>query len=129
MLFPAPGARELVPADVAVRGLVLLVPDGSWTQARKAIRRDPALAGVETVTLPPGPPSRYRLRRSPRDGGLCTLEAIARALAILEGPAVEARMLAVLDRFVERTLAVRSGRAGHAWQVADDVLTRDGQLR
>ena len=128
VLFPADGARELGPADRA-EPLVLLVPDGSWSQARKAVRRDPALAGVETVALPAGARSRYRLRRNPRDRGLCTLEAIARALAILESTEVEARMLRVLDRFVDRTLAVRSGRAGHAWQVADDVLTRDGHLR
>lgn len=128
VLFPSEGARELGPDDRA-EPLVLLVPDGSWSQARKAVRRDAALAGVETVTLPPGAPTRYRLRRNPRERGLCTLEAIARALGILEDPAVEARMLAVLERFVDRTLAVRSGRAGHAWQVADDLLTRDGHLR
>ncbi len=128
VLFPAPGARELRPED-ASGPLVLLVPDGSWSQARKAVRRDPALAGVDAVTLPRGLCSRYRLRRSPRDGGLCTLEAIAHALGVLEDPSVQARMLRVLDRFVERVLAVRSGRAGHAWQVASDLLTADGQLR
>jgi DTW domain-containing protein YfiP len=128
VLFPAEGARELGPDD---RGepLVLLVPDGSWAQARKAVRRDRALAGVETVALPVGARTRYRLRRNPCERGLCTLEAVARALGILESPDVEARMLRVLDRFVDRTLAVRSGRAGHAWQVAADVLTGDGHLR
>jgi hypothetical protein len=40
----------------------------------------------------------------------CTLEAIARALGVLEGPEVEARLLEALDLFVERTLRVRTGR-------------------
>jgi DTW domain-containing protein YfiP len=92
------------------RPLVLVVPDGSWSQARKIARRDPLAQGAEHVTLPPGAPSRYGLRRSPRAGGLCTLEAIARALGILEGGEVEPALLAVLETFVARHRAI--GRRG-----------------
>ena len=41
VLFPMPGARELTPSD-AQAPLVLVVPDGSWSQARRMIDREPA---------------------------------------------------------------------------------------
>lgn len=111
VLFPAPGARVITASDLdPARPLVLVVPDGSWSQARKIARRDPLTEGAETVTLPPGPASRYGLRRSPRPGGLCTLEAIARALGVLEGGEIEPELLAVLDVFVARHRAI--GRRG-----------------
>jgi DTW domain-containing protein len=107
VLFPAPGARLLSASDLAEGPLALVVPDGTWTQGRKLGQRDPLALGAERVALPPGPPSRYRLRRNGREGGLCTLEAVARAMRVLEGPEVEARMLEVLDRFVACQLVTR----------------------
>jgi DTW domain-containing protein YfiP len=65
--------------------------------------RDPDARGAEPVALPPGPPSRYDLRRPPGDGAVSTLEAVARALGLLEGVAVERALLALLDAFIERT--------------------------
>ena len=65
------------------------------------------------MCLPECPSSRYDLRRNVRAGGLCTLEAIARALAILEHPELEPPLLATLDRFVERSRLIRAG-AGQA---------------
>jgi len=112
VLFPSDGARALC-ADDALGSLplVLLVPDGSWSQASKSLRRVPLLAGVEPVALPALAPSRYKLRRNQREGGLCTLEAIARALGVLEGAEVEAELLHALDCFVVRALETR-GRRG-----------------
>lgn len=111
LLFPAPGARLLSAHDLAPdlepsRPTVLVVPDGSWSQARKIARRDPLAVDAEPVTFPPGPPSRYRLRRSPRADGLCTLEAIARALGVLEGAATESALLDALDTFVAHHRAI-----------------------
>ncbi|UJR86612.1 tRNA-uridine aminocarboxypropyltransferase [Sandaracinus amylolyticus] len=104
VLFPAPGARVL---DASDRGCALIVPDGSWSQARKVLRRDELAEGAEPVVLPPNDPTRYGLRRNPREGGLCTIEAIARAVGVLESPEIEARMLDVLDTFVARHRDVR----------------------
>lgn len=110
VLYPSDDARELRPAD-ACRELVLVVPEGSWAQTRRAIRREPWLADAEHVRLPPGPPSRYRLRHAPNDEGLSTFEAVARALGILEGEAVARALMATFDVFVERSLAVRGRRS------------------
>jgi len=108
VLFPAPSARVLGPSDARPsQPVTLVVPDGSWSQARRMARRDPACTGGELVQLPDPGESRYDLRRSPRPGGLCTLEAVARALALLEGPEIEPPLVAALDRFIERVHQVR----------------------
>lgn len=111
-LFPLEGARVLSEED-AGRGCVLIVPDGSWAQARRIARRDRAARTGELVTLAPTAASRYGLRRNGREGGLCTLEAVAQALAVLEGPTrgplVQQELERVLDMFVER---VKRGRMG-----------------
>jgi DTW domain-containing protein YfiP len=71
------------------------------------VRRVPGLAQAERVTLPPGPPTRWGLRRETRESGLATYEAIARALGILESKRVEERMLGFFDRMVTSTFATR----------------------
>src|SRR6185436_9436801 len=89
LLFPAPGARVLSSADAGERPITLVVPDGTWRAARRMAAREPALAAFERVCLPAGPPSRYRLRSHPDAACLATFEAVARALGILEGRAVQ----------------------------------------
>lgn len=88
LLFPGAGARLLDAALVAAdpRPVTLLVPDGTWNLARKIPLRQRELDAVERVCLPLEEPSEYRLRHSPHPHQLSTLEAIARALGVLEGP-------------------------------------------
>jgi len=109
LLFPAATARVLREEDGRRGPVVLIVPDGNWKQASRVMHRDEDAIGAEIVTLPAGPPSRYRLRRRPNEGALSTFEAIARALAILEDPSIEGEMMRALDLFVERTLVLRGG--------------------
>jgi DTW domain-containing protein YfiP len=116
VLFPEPNARTLCRGDAGAAGaagdeLVLVVPEGSWGQARRAVRREPWMRDAERVCLPSGPPSRYRLRTAPHEEGLSTIEAVARALGVLEGEAIERALLATFEAFVERSLAVRGRRA------------------
>jgi tRNA pseudouridine65 synthase len=87
--------------------VTLIVPDGNWGQASGASRRIPGLARAEHVMLSKGAPSRYRLRNEPREGGLATFEAIARALGMLESAAVQAQLEALFERMVERALLLR----------------------
>jgi DTW domain-containing protein YfiP len=110
LLFPCAEARELSPEDGRGAPVVLLVPDGNWNQARRIARRDPDARGAEPVTLPPGAPSRYALRRAPHEGAVSTLEAVARALGVLEGEEIEQALTVLLDVFVERTQRA-AGRA------------------
>ena len=105
LLFPHPEARALSADDARGEPVVLLVPDGTWNQARRILRRDADAQGAEPVMLPPGAPSRYGLRRAPREGTVLTLEAVARALAVLEadGAEIERGLTAILDAFVDRS--------------------------
>jgi len=103
LLFPYEDAVPIA----EVMPTTLVVPDGNWRQAGKMRRRVPGLAALPCVTLPESGGTEYRLRAEPRAGGLATLEAIARALAILEGPEPAAAMLAVFRVMVERTLRLR----------------------
>lgn len=104
LLFPAPGSRELSRDEADRRPVTLVVPDGTWRQARKMAVREPALARLARVHLPDGPPSRYRLRFHPDPRCLATFEAVARALGILEGREVQVQLERAFALLVERTL-------------------------
>ena len=106
LLFPADDAVPIA----GVQADVLVVPDGNWRQAGKLRARVPGLAALPCAFLPDAPPSAYRLRAEPREGGLATLEAIAHALRVLEGergPPIADALLALLGVLVDRTLASR----------------------
>ena len=103
LLFPEPDAR---PLEEAVGQLdCLLVPDGTWPQARTVMRRTLSLARLPRFALPPGEPSRYRIRKPPRPGALSTIESVVRALRILERDAQGYQsLLDLFERMVETQL-------------------------
>lgn len=107
-----PDGRPLEPAD-GERSRCLLLPDGTWAQARRMLHRIPALLEHELVRLPPRPPSPWWLRRGPRSDHVCTLEAVARAIGVLESEDIERNMLAVLRELVKRTRRRRFLRTRH----------------
>jgi DTW domain-containing protein len=87
LLFPHEGATPLderSPWIGSERPITLIVPDGNWRQASKVRNRVAGLSHVACVSLPAGEPSVYRLRAEAHEGGLSTLEAIARAMGLLE---------------------------------------------
>ena len=109
LLYPADDApvlsRELLSRDS--RPVTLVVPDGSWRQAAKMGRRLPGLAHGEMVRLPEGVPTAWGIRRESQVEGLATFEAIARALGIIESPAVQSGLEALFRLMVERTIQTR----------------------
>jgi DTW domain-containing protein YfiP len=90
VLFP--DGDRAPPAGARPARLIIL--DGSWSQARRMRQRIRALRGLPFLSLP-ARPGRLRLRRPHDPSGMSTLEAIAGAVALLEGPAVAEP----LDRF------------------------------
>ncbi len=109
LLFPGEGAAVLTRDHGPV---TLVVPDGTWRQARRLRGRVAGLAALPTVTLPGAQlATDDRLRRETRDGGVSTLEAIAAALRILDGDDVADALLDVYRRFVDRTLWLRGQKA------------------
>ncbi|MDA8792522.1 DTW domain-containing protein [Bacteriovoracaceae bacterium] len=64
----------------------LIVPDGTWTQAKKVKRRNTFLHNIQSVKLAQSLKitSSYQLRRQTDPSHFCTLEAVAYALEVLE---------------------------------------------
>jgi len=103
LLFPA---EPSTPWDAAaVRNLVVL--DGTWRQARRMYHRLPALHALPKLALPPKAEKVLRLRDSTTEGGRSTLEALADALALLEGEAVARPLHALHAEYVERVFRAR----------------------
>jgi DTW domain-containing protein YfiP len=103
LLFPHAEAQPIESWRDHPGPLTLVVPDGTWRQATRARRRVPGLAEVPCVALP-AHVSTYRLRHATRPGRLSTMEAIIRALAILEGPSVVAPLEHIHQVMIDRTL-------------------------
>lgn len=105
LLFPQEGATPLEELVDDTNGPVtLVVPDGTWRQASKVRKRVPGISELPCVWLPAAAPTTYRLRAESREAGLSTLEAIARAMGILEGMHVQHALERVFRAMVERTL-------------------------
>lgn len=85
LLFPGPNARDAaaLPRD---RPITLVVLDGTWWQARKLYKLNPALAALPQVAFSPRQASEYRIRRQPAAFCLSTIEALAEVLPMLEPP-------------------------------------------
>lgn len=85
LLYPNDSASADVPAEPPSQ---LLVLDGTWHHARRLFFSDPALATMPRfsfgVSSGGEPQSRYRIRREPAAHCMSTVEAIVRALKLLE---------------------------------------------
>jgi DTW domain-containing protein YfiP len=112
VLFP--GDDAVLPDDLPRRDggrLLAVVLDGTWHQCSRMRRRIPSLAGLPTVRLPPGPPSRWTGRRQHDPRGVSTFEAVTRLLAALHGPAAAVPLQDAFSELAAR-LARMQGRAG-----------------
>jgi DTW domain-containing protein YfiP len=85
VLFPGPQALSVddLPRD---RPSTLVVLDGTWSQAKKLLRLNPALAALPRLSFSPRRKSEYKIRRQPADYCVSTIEALGEVLAALEPP-------------------------------------------
>jgi DTW domain-containing protein YfiP len=104
MLYPHASATPLAAWRGRREPIVLIVPDGTWRQAaRTRAKLAPDPREIPCVSLPASD-ERKRMRTASAPGRLATLEAVAQALGILEGPEVESALLRVYRIMTERTL-------------------------
>jgi DTW domain-containing protein YfiP len=104
-LFPDAAAVPLESFAAGDAPVTLIVPDGTWSQAARARSRLGRALGLPCVTVASGARvAGGRLRAPTRPGRLATLEALALALGVLEGPLVEAELLRVFRVMTDRTL-------------------------
>lgn len=107
LLYPGEKSIPLTAGLADGSPVTLVVPDGNWRQARRMALNEPELARLQAVHLPDGPPRRFELRKHPDEARFSTLEAVARALGIIEGPGVQAELERILALKVERVLRTR----------------------
>ncbi len=107
LLYPDDDAVPIVDFASADKPVTIVVPDGTWRQAGKMRARVPGLRAIPCVSLPAGPPTAYGLRAETHPDGLATLEAIARAFEVLEGPSVRAELERIFAEMVGRTRILR----------------------
>lgn len=102
LLFPGGERRTEAPVPPPKQ---LIVLDATWSQARRMYRKLGALRGLPLLGLPDAPMPVARLRESPAPGMVSTIEAIARALRLLEGDAAAAQLEALFELAVARVAA------------------------
>lgn len=118
-----PGAPTADPASRRPKRLVVL--DGSWRQVRRMYLRIDALRGMPRLSLPePAAPPDRRLRRGRSKHEMATLEAIGRALELLEGPDLGRPLLDLYRVFVDRSLAESAGGRGRVLETRSTAWRR-----
>jgi DTW domain-containing protein len=102
LLFPGEHTRDLA-TEAPAGPVTLVVIDGTWSQAKKLLKKNPMLQRLPRYALAPAEPSRYRIRREPAPHCVSTIEAIVAAVEALEKR--DARVaLAPFDNLVEHQL-------------------------
>jgi hypothetical protein len=106
VLYPHVDAADLADLAPQERPSGLLVLDGTWAHAKTLYRHNPWLQRLPHVRFTPDAPSRYRIRKEPRDDYVSTLEAIVAALRIVEPETPGGDdLLAAFDRMVDAQIA------------------------
>ena len=110
LLFPGEGAID--PSELSNEPLRhLIVIDGTWAQAKKVLKLNPALRALPRVGLNPKQPGNYRIRKEPSAECLATIEAVAELLSVLEGEPEKFRaMLGAFNFMVDQQIAQMANR-------------------
>ncbi|WOG29268.1 tRNA-uridine aminocarboxypropyltransferase [Endozoicomonas sp. 8E] len=107
LLFP--GDEAFQPSEYQkIHGLpdVCILLDGTWRKARKILHLNPQLQSLPRISLPENLESRYRIRKSPHQSALSTIEATVCLMREFSGdPMVHQICLdsfrAMIDRQIE----------------------------
>lgn len=109
LYYPSGEALELTPEYVAriKKPIQLIVPDGNWRQASKVHTRHKELAEIPRVMIKDANLAEHHLRAESTSYGMSTLEAIARALGVIEGQQVQDVLLQLYQDKLQATLVGR----------------------
>lgn len=109
LFYPSDDAIELNKELVVQERtpIQLIVPDGTWRQARKIRSRHHELKDVQRVKISTPNNSVFQLRAQSRPEGMATLQAIAQGLGMIEGDLVGAQLMKLYHTKIERTLTGR----------------------
>ena len=109
LFYPSSDAVELNQGLVMqdATPIQLLVPDGTWRQARKIHSRHEELRDLPRVKISTPNNSIFQLRAQSKPERMATLQAIAYGLGIIEGDSVRAQLMKLYQAKIERTLKAR----------------------
>jgi DTW domain-containing protein YfiP len=88
----------------------IVVIDATWCQARRLYRSMSVLQSLPRLVLPAPIRCRDRLREQHRSDGMSTIEAVAAAVAKLEGVETARPLEKLYDELVKRTTSLRWGQ-------------------
>lgn len=95
----------------------LIVPDGNWRQASKVHYRHSELKNIPRVKIGSANNSSLHMRAEHTKEGMATLQAIAEALGIIEGPHIKDLLMQLYTTKLKRTLKAR----GLSTQLLDKI--------
>lgn len=109
LLFPSKEAEELTLEVLKrfPRPVQLIVPDGNWRQASKLEIRQKEISHLPKVMIKEKNEAAFHLRKENSIYGMSTLEAIAKAMGVLEGKDVEQKLQHLYQLKLQRTLKGR----------------------
>lgn len=109
LFYPSDDSVELTQDLVAESSLPiqLIVPDGNWRQASKVHTRHPELKNILKIKIGSINSSQEHLRAEHSPEGMATLQAIAQALQIIEGPSAVEPLLKLYEAKLRNTLVGR----------------------
>jgi DTW domain-containing protein YfiP len=109
LFYPSDDAIELTPEFVSslTQPVQLIVPDGNWRQAGKVHYNQTELKDVQRVMIKTTETGTRHLRFEHKPEGMATLQAIAHAMGVLEGPKVKDALMQVYQLKLDRTLEAR----------------------
>jgi DTW domain-containing protein YfiP len=116
LFYPSDDALELDQALVMHERtpIQLVVPDGTWRQARKIHTRHHELRDLPRVKISAPNNATFQLRAQSRPERMATLQAIAEGLGIIEGDPVRAQLMKLYHAKIERMLIGRGILRKHA---------------
>jgi DTW domain-containing protein YfiP len=88
LLYPGDGALEVrggfSAAALGDRNLVVFLIDATWHCSRRIFRENPSLQRLPRISIVPGSPSRFTIKRQPAAWCLSTIEATHELLLALD---------------------------------------------
>jgi len=109
LFYPSDNALELNEALVqeSFLPIQLIVPDGNWRQASKVHYRHKELSEIPRIKISTPNMAKWHIREESSEAGMATLEAIAAALSIIEGPEIGNKLMKFYELKLQATLEGR----------------------
>lgn len=85
LVFPTDSEQDLTNKTSSDKKKTFIFIDGTWKKAKKILYLNPKLSKLPTISIKPSTPSRYVLRKEPKENYLSTLEAICECVMKFEG--------------------------------------------